>query len=83
MTAVKRRYKTSEVAECRELQFSRMEEATSSEPRMERHCTHYSGQLRYKGRKEIHEGNLAHILMGRMACDVYVCGNCGHIKYRC
>jgi hypothetical protein len=32
----------------------------------------------YKGRKHIREGLL---LMGRMACDIYVCGTCDHIEF--
>jgi hypothetical protein len=56
-----------------------MEEATPTEPRMNRHCTHCGGgQLRYKGRKHIREGRL---LMGRMACDIYICGTCDHIEF--
>jgi hypothetical protein len=54
---------------------------TAREPRMNRHCTHCGGQLNYKGHKEIHEGNPAHLLMGRMACDVYVCNNCDHVEF--
>jgi hypothetical protein len=58
-----------------------MQEDTSREPRMDRHSTHRSGQLHYKGRRGIHGGNAIRVLMGRMTCDVYVCGTCDHIAF--
>ena len=47
----------------------------------DRNCTHCGGRLVYKGLKEIHEGQPSAILLGKMACDAYVCNKCGHIEF--
>jgi DNA-directed RNA polymerase subunit RPC12/RpoP len=46
-----------------------------------RHCTHCGGHLLDKGQKEIHEGNSSPLLLHKMVCRVYVCGNCGHVEF--